>query len=118
MRSASDLYNRALTLAFRSKDRSTIEPRGGDFVLPFGRLRIAFDPAGLEWANRRLVDFIPIGEFTVSGLRNHYRQAGIGAPLAATGIALTPERGFQIASRMKIPVTIVLRIADARARLG
>jgi hypothetical protein len=118
LRTASDLYNRGLTLAFESADNSQVELRGGEFDLPFGKLRVAFDPASLVWADRKLGDFIPIGEFNVFGLQSRYRQAGIGAPLAATGIPLTPERGFQIASRMKIPVTAVLRIADARRRLA
>src|SRR5208337_991824 len=47
-----------------------------------------------------------------------YRQADIGAPLAAGGVLLSPEQGFQVAPRMKVPVTAVLRIADARSRLA
>jgi hypothetical protein len=118
LRAASNLYDRGLTLAFESADRARVELRGGEFALPFGKLRVAYDPAGTVWANRMLVDFVPIGEFNVSGLRNNYRQAGLGAPFAATGIPVTPETGLQIAPRMKIPVTAVLRIPDARRRLA
>ncbi len=118
LRPACDLYNRALTSAFASADGLHVEPRGGDLALPFGTLRVGFDPATLVWAGRKLVDFVPIGDFEVRGLRNTYRQAGIGAPLAAGGVPLNPEQGLQIAPRMKIPVTAVLRIPDARRRLA
>jgi pimeloyl-ACP methyl ester carboxylesterase len=118
LRVACDIYDRALTAAFATADQSRVELRGGQFALPFGTLRVAFDPSSLVWAGRKLVDFVPIGDFEVRGLRNTYRQAGIGAPLAAGGEPLHPEQGFQVAPRMKIPVTAVLRIADARARLA
>jgi pimeloyl-ACP methyl ester carboxylesterase len=118
LRIAGDLYNRGLTSAFETADRSRVELRGGEFALPFGRLRVAFDPASLIWADRELVDFVPIGDFEVYGLRNTYRHAGIGAPLAASGAQLNSSQGFQVAPRMKIPVTAVLRIVDARRRLA
>jgi hypothetical protein len=118
LRTACDLYNRGLTLAFETADRSHVDLQGGEFALPFGQLRVTFDPANLIWADRRLVDFVPIGEFRVYGLRNTYSQAGIGAPLAASGVPLNPSQGFQIAPQMKIPVTAVLRIVDARRRLA
>ena len=118
LRVACDLYNRALTAAFESVDRTQVELRGGDFALPFGELHVAFNPASLVWAGRKLVNFVPIGLFEVRGIRNTYRQAGIGMPLAASGIPLEPELGFQVAPRMKVPITAVLRIADARRRLA
>jgi pimeloyl-ACP methyl ester carboxylesterase len=118
LRTAGDLYNRGLTSAFESADGSHVELHGGEFALPFGKLRVAFDPASLVWADRTLVDFIPIADFEVRGLRNTYRQPGIGAPLAASAVPLKPEKGFQVAPRMKVPVTAVLRIADARQRLA
>ena len=118
LRTAGDLYNRGLTLAFETADRSLVELHGGEFALPFGKLRVAFDPATLVWAGRRLVDFVPIGEFEVRGLRNTYRQAGIGAPLAASAVPFNPEQGFQVAPRVKVPVTAVLRFADVRRQLA
>ena len=118
LRVACDLYNRALLAAFESADRTQVELRGGDFALPFGELHVAFNPASLVWAGRRLVNFVPIGLFEVRGITNTYRQAGIGIPLAASGIPLEPELGFQVAPRMKVPVTAVLRIAEARGRLA
>jgi triacylglycerol esterase/lipase EstA (alpha/beta hydrolase family) len=118
LRIACDLYNRALTAAFESADGTQVELRGGVFALPFGELHVAFDQTSLIWAGRKLVDFVPIGDFEVSGVRNAYRRAGIGAPLAASGIPLQRELGLQVAPRMKIPITAVLRIVDARRRLA
>ena len=117
LRTASDLYNRGLTLAFRSADQSRVELHGGEFALPFGNLLVAFDPASLVWAGRKLDEFIPIDDYEVRGLRNTYRQSGIGAPLAANGVPLNPEQVFQVAPRMKIPVTAVLRIANASTQI-
>ena len=107
-----------LTSAFESADRSHVELRGGEFALPFGKLEVAFDPASLIWAGRTLDDFIPIGDFEVHGLADTYRQAGIGAPLAASAVPRNSEQGFQVAPRMKVPVTAVLCIAGARRGLA
>lgn len=118
LRVASDLYNQGLISTFESADGARVDLHGGEFALPFGTLRVAFDPANLVWANRRLVDLIPIGDFDVYGIQNRYRQAGLGAALAASGVPLNPEQGFQVAPRMKIPVTAVLRIANDRRQLA
>ena len=60
--------------------------------------------------------FIPVAEFAVRGLRNRYRQPGVGAPLAA---ALSPGEGpavdmaqhtFRRASRCQSPLSPVSRM--------
>jgi pimeloyl-ACP methyl ester carboxylesterase len=110
LRAAADLYNRALTRAFATADGVHVELRGGDYPLPFGTLSVSFDQNALEWAGFRLTDFIPAAELHIEGLRNRYRDAGIGAPLAA---ALVPEgdpRGFQVARLLKVPTTALLRL--------
>jgi pimeloyl-ACP methyl ester carboxylesterase len=61
--------------------------------------------------------FISLGEFKVRGFLNRYRQAGIGAPLAAelTPIGTGPEAEEarkRIPARLKVPVTAVMRIED------
>ncbi len=86
-RNACDLYNRALTAALQSKDGSRVEPAVGVFPLPFGEIDIAFDPAQLLWLDRMLVDFVPVANLEVTGLRNRYRRAGLGAPVAASTVA-------------------------------
>ena len=118
LRAASDIYDRGLILAFETPDKSRIDFRSGEFALPCGTLRVDFDPASTVWANRRLVNFIPIGEFEVHGLLNRYRQEGVGAPLAATPIPLKDEKGFQLGRQVKVAVTAVLRIQNARAQIA
>jgi pimeloyl-ACP methyl ester carboxylesterase len=120
LRSAADLYNRALTVSFGSSDGSEVEPRGGSFDLPFGRrIEIAFDPAELRAGNRQLVRFIPADELRVRGLAMRYRWPGLGAPLAASLRPLDSSKpqGDMVAPRLKVPVTAVLRIPGARRAL-
>lgn len=115
---AVDLYNRALTNAFKSADGRAFEPRGGRFGLPAGdEIEVAFDDRQLIWSERRLTDFVPVGEFEIWGLQNRYRYPGLGAPLAAGTIPLHQETGFQVAPRLKLSATALLRIPDARRQL-
>ena len=79
-RIAADLYNRALTQAFASPDRRTVELRAGTYPLPFGEVEVWTDPRYFYWGDRRLVGFVPTAELQVRGLRNRYRLPGIGAP--------------------------------------
>jgi pimeloyl-ACP methyl ester carboxylesterase len=115
---AADIYNRALTEGLASADRGEFEPRSGFYRLPFGKLEIAFDQADLLWDGRRLTGFVPVAEFRVRGLRNRYRQAGLGAPLAASTSPLQPREGFQVGQRVKVPITAILSLQDARRRLA
>src|SRR6267142_938764 len=119
VRTAADLYNWALILSFRSADGSEVVPQGGTFDLPFGRLEVAFDPAALRAGDRELFGFIAIGELEVHGLAMRYRWPGLGAPLAASTRpidASRPERDM-VAPRLKVPVTALLRISEARRAL-
>jgi pimeloyl-ACP methyl ester carboxylesterase len=115
---AADIYNRALTEAFVSADSLRFEPRAGQFQLPFGALDVAFDEAELIWGDRRLTEFVPVAELGIRGLRNRYRQAGLGAPLAASTVPLQPHAGFQIGPRVKVPVTALLHFEDAGRQLA
>src|SRR5262249_60630569 len=68
------------------------------------------------WAGRRLEAFLPASNVAVRGLRNRYRQAGLGAPLVASlGPAenVAPRYSF-LPPRLKVPVTIFLRLDDVR----
>ncbi len=111
-RDACDLYNRALTGALRSEDGSHVELRAGVLPLPFGEMEVAFDPAQLHWLDRQLVDFVPVTDLEVKGLRNRYRRPGIGAPLAASTLAGSAREGVEIPPRLKVPVTAFLRVPD------
>jgi hypothetical protein len=44
-RTACDIYNRSITRAFASVDRSRLELRSGRFPLSFGTIDVTFDPA-------------------------------------------------------------------------
>ena len=86
-------------------------------ALPFGQLELAASPEEWQWGGYRMHRFIAVGDFQVRGLRNRYRQAGIGAPLAAEliplGTGAEAERARRhIAPRTKVPVTAIVRFDD------
>jgi len=120
LRWAADIYNQSLTQAVKSADGAYAIPMGGTFRLPFGELTVTFNEAELIWAEYRMKNFIPAADVEVRGLRNRYRTPGIGAPLAAS---IEPVDGaasqqYQyIPVRLKIPVTVFLRLDDPRGAL-
>jgi pimeloyl-ACP methyl ester carboxylesterase len=119
-RFACDLYNTALAEAFRDPQRQYVVPRAARFRLPFDKFEVAFDPRSLEWHDYRLVEFTPMGEMGIHGMRNRYRQPGIGAPLAARP---APVKGYYgdddlIGPNVRVPVTIVLTVDEPRRQLG
>jgi pimeloyl-ACP methyl ester carboxylesterase len=120
LRWAADIYNQALTQAAKSADGAYAIPMGGTFKLPFGELTVSFNDADLIWADFRMKDFVPAADVDVRGLRNRYRTPGIGAALAASiepiGAATNKQDAY-IPVRLKIPVTAVLRLDDARGAL-
>ena len=119
LRTAANLYNWALVAGFRSGDRSEVVPAAGTFELPFGRLEVSFDPAALRAGDRELYGFVPTSELEVQGLGMRYRRPGLGAPLAAAMRpvdAARPGRDL-IAPRIKVLVTALLRIGNARRAL-
>jgi hypothetical protein len=62
---------------------------------------------------------VPVAELEVRGLGARFRNPGIGAPLAASVHAIDPsvETNF-LWGDMKVPVTAVLRIDDARRQIA
>ncbi len=112
-RIAADLYNRALTLAFRRTREGTIILGGnGQVELPFGRLSVTAAPNLLELNGAELYDLQPVAEIEVRGLRNRYRRMGIGAPLAAK---TRPLPGVvpvvPVPAIVRVPLTALVRIA-------
>ena len=119
LRIAADLYNWALTRAFASEDGSEVILQGGKFTLPFGEIDVAFDPAALRAGDRELYRLIPSSELEVHGLAMRYRSPGLGVPLAASSRpidASKPGRDM-VAPRLKVPLTVLLRIPRARQGL-
>ena len=89
-RHAANLYDLALTQVFSGTGAEGVAMlRGGRYVLPFGTIDVAIDPANLNFAGRTLTSFVPTMNLTVKGFKNDYRSDGIGAPLAA-GLAPAP----------------------------
>ncbi len=117
---AVDIYNRALSRGLAADDGEHVLLRGGAFPLPFGELTVTFNEQDLIWTGFRLKDFVSAAELEVRGLRNRYREPGVGAPLVA---ALEPVGSLasaqykRIPPRMKIPVSAFLRYDDARGEL-
>ncbi len=119
LRTAADLYNWALTSSFASEDRSEVILRGGTFTLPFGQIDVAFDPAALRTRGRELYQLTPSSELEVQGFAMRYRMPGLGAPLAASTRPIDDSHPgqFVVAPRLKIPLTVLLRIPRARQGL-
>jgi pimeloyl-ACP methyl ester carboxylesterase len=117
LRLAANLYNLGLAQGLEVGDEATVVLEPGSRPLPFGRIEISMDEKMLLWSSYRMTRFVSLGEFKVRGFLNRYRQAGIGAPLAAelTPVGTGPEAEEarkRIPPRLKVPVTAVLRIDD------
>lgn len=120
LRLACDLYNVALTEAFKSAKGEYLELRGGDLPLPFGSLHVDVDESSLWWGGRLLVDLVPVTELEVHGLNNRHRQAGIGVPIAARTVVGDAEdaRTSFISDTVRVPATVVLSSEDPRGQLA
>jgi pimeloyl-ACP methyl ester carboxylesterase len=118
-RLAADLYNLGLARGLESPDGEEVVLKDGKLPLPFGELDLTVEPSQFLWGGFRFTRFIAVGEFEVRGLANRYRQAGIGAALAAELEAIesgaaseTPRQRFP--PGLKVPVTAFIRIAAPR----
>ena len=118
-RTAADLYNRALTSAFgRKADGTLLAASSATLELPFGSFVGRFgDPPDL--GGYGIDSLFPVTELAVKGLRNRYRRAGIGAPLAAT-LRPSPASEAQpvpVPATVHMPLTAVLRIEAPLAQI-
>jgi pimeloyl-ACP methyl ester carboxylesterase len=118
LRLAADLYSLGIVHGFASADEVTVEFRSGDYELPSGRVHVTVNPSAFEWRNRRIVALTPVQEVEIRGLANRYRHPGVGAPLAAATQPIVAETGIQVAPRMKLPMTAVLRLDAPRRQLA
>jgi len=122
VRWAVDLYNVALTFGLMEssppandvdRPREDVLLTDRTLDLPFGRIQLQGRPEQFVWGGYRLTRFIPLIDYQVRGLRNRYRQPGIGVPLAAE---VTPVDGAEadraskrIPPTVKVPVTAFVR---------
>jgi pimeloyl-ACP methyl ester carboxylesterase len=114
VRTAMDLYNRGITKGLASDVADEVVLSARTIALPYGSLHIEVDASGFEFGGYQLEKFLSLTEFKVRGLRNRYRQRGIGAPLAAS-IGRTGDVSVDrwLPPRVKVPVTALLRFADS-----
>ena len=117
---AAEIYNRALAEAFAKPDGTGLDYREATYDLPFGRLAIDVRDEQLRRAGMwELVDLEPSADVEIRGLRNRYRRAGIGTPLA--GRLRTVDKNSKAvqyaAAATHAPVTMVLRLERPRAQL-
>ncbi len=122
-RLAYDFYNQAIAKGLASPDKKDeVRLAAGAYKLPFGSLEVALDESGLAWGGYRLDRFISTMTLDVHGLRNRYRIPGLGAPLAASLAAAQAAANVpgakRLGTRMKVPVTALLRFDRARASLA
>jgi hypothetical protein len=121
LRTASNIYNRGLTSAFASADRSRVDLQSGRTALPFGSIDVTFDAASANWDGHALSNFTPADELHITGLQNRYRYRGIGAPLAADvadGTDPANDSGFKLESTVKVPVTALMRMNASQQALA
>ena len=118
-RIATEIYNRAIVGAFRHKYSKDLDLSGGLYSLPFGQIEVRMKPDALVWDGRQLIDIEPLSDLEVGGLLNEYRLSGLGAPLGARAVLEGEEaKGDLVAPRVRLPITALLRIQDARRALA
>jgi pimeloyl-ACP methyl ester carboxylesterase len=124
-RMACDFYNLGLVNGLKASQETSdpvnvpVRPEviltDRTLALPFGELELRTAQETFLWGGYRFSRFISTAEYEVRGLRNRYRQAGVGAPLLAevTPVATGPEGELdrkRIPPRAKVPVTAAVRI--------
>jgi pimeloyl-ACP methyl ester carboxylesterase len=122
-----DIYNQAIALGLAApndndEDEDEVLLKSGKYKLPFGSLDVTLDQSGMTWGGYPLDRFISTNTIDVRGLRNRYRTAGIGTPLAASLAARPPSTKLAGSDRLgpktKVPVTALLRLNHARSSLA
>ncbi len=118
-RLACELYNRGLTVGLRSRDGDAVSVSSRSQALPFASLVIQSEAEDYEWAGYRLGELVSTADYAVRGLRNRYRQAGLGAPLAASLRASEASQGPRglVPPGLRLNVTAFLEIEDPRAAI-
>ena len=125
-RLAYDIYNQAVAQGLAAPgdaEENEVSLKAGNYKLPFGTLQVSLDESGMSWGGYPLDRFISTTALEVDGLRNRYRNSGIGVPLAAS-LAKTPSSEKKVAGsnrlgpNTKVPVTALLRFDNARAGLS
>jgi pimeloyl-ACP methyl ester carboxylesterase len=121
VRWAVDLYNVALTFGLTERVATNGQGEGRDEVLltertlelPFGSIQLQNQPEQFLWGGYRLAHFLRLIDYKVRGLRNRYRQPGIGMPLAGEVTPIGGPEADRASRRIpptaKVPVTAFVR---------
>jgi pimeloyl-ACP methyl ester carboxylesterase len=119
LRLAVDLYNRGIALGLTTKDGKNVDLRGRQLELPFGSLSLEDNPQGFDYGGNHLIKFVSLANLKVRGLRNTYRNAGIGAALSAR-VEPSPNSPASrwIPPTAKVPITAFVRFDDPRRAMS
>ena len=131
VRWAADLYNVAMTFGLQESipsadgiapPRDEVNLTSRTLPLPFGALELQDrGPETFLWGGYRFARFIPLIEYKVRGLKNRYRQAGLGVSLAAEVEPVegpgADEARKRIPPRVKVPITAFVELPNVRKSL-
>jgi pimeloyl-ACP methyl ester carboxylesterase len=119
LRLAVDLYNRSIALGLATHDGEAVDLSARRLSLPFASLDLAINPSEFNYSGYHLTKFVSLADLKVRGLRNTYREAGIGAALSArvepTGKGTA---NHWIPPNAKVPVTAFVRFDNPRLAMS
>ena len=116
---AVDLYNRGIALGLATKDGKEVDLSERQLSLPFGSLSLTVDQKGLRYGGSHLTKFVQLADLKVRGLRNTYRNPGVGAALSARVEPSPGDPGSRwIPPNAKVPITAFVRFDDPRRAMS
>jgi pimeloyl-ACP methyl ester carboxylesterase len=119
LRLAVDLYNRGVALGLATNDGQEVDLSARQLSLPFGTLDLAVNAKGFSYGGYHLTKFVSLADLEVRGLRNTYREAGIGAALSAKVEASPGSTANRwIPATAKVPITAFVRFDDPRRAMS
>jgi hypothetical protein len=119
LRLSVDLYNRGIALGLGTKDENEVDLSAKHLTLPFGSLDLAVKPKGFNYGGYHLTKFVSLADLRVRGLRNTYRNAGIGAALSAQVEPQADSTANRwIPPNAKVPITAFVRFDDPRRAMS
>ncbi len=114
---ALGIYDWAITEGLSDGDETAevLDLSTRSVELPFGTLELSQAAPGFLYGKSQLTDFVSLTSYKVRGLRNRYRQPGLGAALAANASRTGDDRMDRwLPPHGKVPVTLVLRFDHPR----
>jgi len=119
LRTAGDIYNRALARAFSSPNGTEIVLISGPRDLTVGQLDVTVGPPAFPGI-QRVSQLLPADEYSVRGLTNRHRSPGLGLPVIALfGEAdTTPIWPARVGERAAIPLTVLLEVHGSAGQLS